>query len=253
MFLRIGLLPGRANVFCVQHNYSHEKCKPFSSLARLQAFNVNVNHRAYVKQHVVRHAKCEGSCMKVLDSFYVYSVECSKHMTRAIEVSSLNKVLLTRHISWARFLKTLLENTVLSTFLGHQLNPASIAPTSHWYDYSNGDSRQNSKTLHLPRFRKQNAHLLASKSCACNSKTCLQRNVSKACLSHKTSQQTQTLYIYRIPQHSVKSPQDQANTGPTAAKHPPGLHPSITDFTGLQVQTLDRCVRAEDGGHCLRK
>ena len=58
--------------------------------------------------------------------------------------------------------------------------------------------------------------------------------------------------------------QDQAILGPTpgpfstgallgSKKQPPGLHPSIMDFTILQVQTLDGCVRAEDRSHCLQK
>ena len=34
-----------------------KKCKLFSTLAKLQAFNVNVNPPAYVVQHFVRHAK----------------------------------------------------------------------------------------------------------------------------------------------------------------------------------------------------
>lgn len=71
MFLGMdfSFLPRRANVFCIQHR-SHEKCKLFSTLAKLQAFNVNVNHPAFVKQHFVRHAK-----VKVLDSFYV-DIQC---------------------------------------------------------------------------------------------------------------------------------------------------------------------------------
>ena len=48
----------------------------------------------------------------------------------------------------------------------------------------------------------------------------------------------------RIPQ--------QRRYVPTAAKHPPGLHPSITDFAELQVQTLDLCVHAENSRHCLQ-
>ena len=46
------------------------------------------------------------------------------------------------------------------------------------------------------------------------------------------------------------SPSLQQNT---TSLQPPGLHPSFTDSTFLQVQTLDGCVRAEDGRHCLPK
>ena len=56
---------------------------------------------------------------------------------------------------------------------------------------------------------------------------------------------------------------DQAILGPTPEPfstgtlrcskiQQPGLHPSITDSTILQVQTLDGCVRAEDRRHCLQ-
>ena len=34
---------------------------------------------------------------------------------------------------------------------------------------------------------------------------------------------------------------------------PPGLRPSIADFTFIQVQALDGCVRAENVRHCLEK
>ena len=60
-------------------------------------------------------------------------------------------------------------------------------------------------------------------------------------LSHKTSQQTQTLYIYRIPQHSVKSPQDQANTGPTAACRPPPQHHRFYRTPSLKAGLLRSC------------
>ena len=94
-------MPTRIDVVSIQHR------KLFSSLARLQAFNVNVNHRAYVKQHFVRHAKVYAwKCY----STYTYNVECSEHMTRANEGNSLNKVvkqtIFPQHVSWRRFLKT---------------------------------------------------------------------------------------------------------------------------------------------------
>ena len=85
----------------------------------------------------------------------------------------------------------------------------------------------------------------------------------KACgiwhLLHRNSPATSSSnVIFDIPRHSVTSPQDQANTGPTVQpwkKHlkNTGLHPGITDLTGLQVQTLDGCVRVEDRRHCLPK
>ena len=157
------------------------KCNLFSSLARLQAINVHVNHRAYVKQGLARHANVE-----------VYRDECSEHMTHAMEGNSLNIALnkVVKHTSQTYLptsLKPLLENTVLNTFLGHKLKTPPIkntnknitaktiknnaktdtelskstyciSPTSHAFT---GSSKPRSKTLNLPRFRKQMQHILS--------------------------------------------------------------------------------------------
>ena len=69
-----------------------------SILARLQAINVNVNHRRYVNRHFVRHAKDPRFMLRAHDTCYGSQF--------------VKQSLLTRHIPWAPFLKKLLENTV---------------------------------------------------------------------------------------------------------------------------------------------